>query len=175
MWFQQARMWFQHAPDWFLHADCGFHTDESKVDTYACKYDTLECDFYTHMWGLRWIDLLIHAECDFHTLECNYDTHVWLRHTRVWFIHAVWLRSVFCTRDVISTDTNVFSTCTRLIPTRRVVSPHVECDFTCRVWFPHTHESKFKCDFYTREYNFYKQCDFDRHACDYNTLPHRLE
>jgi hypothetical protein len=65
---------------------------------------------------------------------------VWLRHVRVWFIHAVWFshaefdfytQSVISTRSVILTRTNVILTLTTVILTRnRAIS-------TRRVWFWH--------------------------------------
>jgi hypothetical protein len=154
----------------FHTPECNFDTYACEYDTHECVYETLECDlctesaiphaecdFYTQgvfctciviSIGLNVItaptsvtstrlSLISTRIVSFPHTECDLTRRVWFSHTRVSLTR---IRVNITLSREISTNTNVIITHTSVISTRRVRFTHAECDFTHRVWFPHTRE-----------------------------------
>jgi hypothetical protein len=143
-------------------------TRTSVISTRTKLLSTRRVRFYTQR-------TILHAECGFHTHG------VILTHRRV----NLTLTSVITTRECDFYTQSVISTrIVILTPTNVITTFTTDCDFTRRVWFPHTWEyfwhvcmwiDTHECDFYTLECGLYTQSVFSTRSViwagtnDFNT------
>jgi hypothetical protein len=120
----------------FYTKECDFYTKECYfftqivISTRKIEYPHAACNFYTHK--QEWF---LHAKCTFYpqSVIFTYSSVVLTRVCVNMILSTViyTLRVRFYTQSVISTSTIVIST-------RKMQFSSADCDFTRKVWFPHT-------------------------------------